>query len=91
MKTDGMAPRQFQDLVLVRRPPGTAPAATAVVRILGKLPAGWERSWRLDEDGGRIQLRIRPPAGSPPTAARAWLADALTDPALAGWSAEGGA
>ncbi|GEC06248.1 hypothetical protein SSP24_39030 [Streptomyces spinoverrucosus] len=83
-----MTDTEFQDLVLVRRPPGTAPAATALVRILGKLPEGWDRSWRLDEDGGRIQLRIRPPAGSPSTAVRTWLTEALGDPALRAWGAE---
>ncbi|WP_217250828.1 hypothetical protein [Streptomyces sp. AC602_WCS936] len=83
-----MTETEFQDLVLVCGRPGTAPAATAVVRLLGKLPGGWERSWRLDETGGRIQLRIRPPAGSPGSAVQAWLAGALDDPALRAWRAE---
>lgn len=75
----------FRELVLVRRAPGDAPAATAVIRVLGKLPGGWEHAWRLDEDGGRIHLRIRPPSGSPAHAVRDWLAEVLTDPALGGW------
>ncbi|MFE1107670.1 hypothetical protein ACFW5U_17525 [Streptomyces rochei] len=83
-----MTQTEFQDLVLVCRRPGTAPAATAVVRLLGKLPGEWERSWRLDETGGRIRLRIRPPAGSPPAAVRAWADGALQDPALRAWCAE---
>ncbi|MDG5801389.1 hypothetical protein P9869_01630 [Streptomyces ossamyceticus] len=77
----------FRELVLVRRAPGDAPAATAVIRILGQLPGGWEHAWRLDEDGGRIRLRIRPPSGSPAHAVREWLAEVLTDPALGGWRA----
>lgn len=91
-----MTDAEFQDLVLVRRPPGTspatpvAPAAPAVVRLLGKLPEGWDRSWRLDEDGGRIRLRIRPPSGSPAAVVEGWLADALSDPALRAWHTEGG-
>jgi hypothetical protein len=72
-----MTQTEFQDLVLVCRRPGTAPAATAVVRLLGKLPGEWERSWRLDETGGRIRRRVR-----------AWADGALQDPALRAWCAE---
>ncbi|MFJ7041825.1 hypothetical protein ACIQVC_00230 [Streptomyces sp. NPDC101112] len=79
----------FRELVLVRRASGDAPAATAVIRVLGQLPGGWEHAWRLDEDGGRIHLRIRPPSGSPAHAVRDWLAEVLTDPALGGWRAAG--
>ncbi|MFF7265829.1 hypothetical protein ACFZCL_36870 [Streptomyces sp. NPDC008159] len=79
----------FRELVLVRRAPGDAPAATAVIRVLGQLPGGWEHAWRLDEDGGRIHLRIRPPSGSPAQAVGDWLAEVLTDPALGGWRAAG--
>jgi hypothetical protein len=79
----------FRELVLVRRASGDAPAATAVIRVLGQLPGGWEHAWRLDEDGGRIHLRIRPPSGSPAHAVRDWLAEVLTDSALGGWRAAG--
>ncbi|MDC0767584.1 hypothetical protein [Streptomyces sp. HD] len=79
---------EFQDLVLVRRAGGDAPAATAVIRVLGKLPEGWGHDWRLDEDGGRIHLRIRPPSGSAGDAVRVWLAGVLGDPALRAWGAQ---
>jgi hypothetical protein len=85
--TGGMTAVEFQDLVLVRRAPGDAPAATAVIRVLGMLPENWDHAWRLDEDGGRIHLRIRPPSGAPGTAVRIWLDDVLADPALCGWRA----
>ncbi|WP_159770662.1 hypothetical protein [Streptomyces sp. HM190] len=77
----------FRELVLVRGADGDAPAATAVIRVLGQLPGGWDHAWRLDEDGGRIHLRIRPPSGSPPHAVRDWLAEVLADPALRSWRA----
>ncbi|MET9970547.1 hypothetical protein ABZZ80_32705 [Streptomyces sp. NPDC006356] len=79
---------EFQDLVLVRRAGGDAPAVTAVIRVLGKLPEGWGYDWRLDEDGGRIHLRIRPSSGSAGDAVRVWLGGVLGDPALSRWRAE---
>ncbi|MCL8015244.1 hypothetical protein [Streptomyces sp. AS02] len=80
---------EFQDLVLVRKAAGDAPAATAVIRVLGTLPEGWGHDWRLDEDGGRIHLRIRPPSGSGPGAVRGWLGGVLEDPALWAWGVDG--
>ena len=79
---------EFQDLVLVRRAGGDAAAVTAVIRVLGKLPEGWGHDWRLDEDGGRIHLRNRPPSGSADDAVRVWWADVLGDRALGAWRAE---
>ncbi len=82
-----MTQTEFQDLVLVCRRPGTAPAATAVVRLLGKLPGEWERSWRLDETGAGSGCGSGPRRFAP-AAVRAWADGALQDPALRAWCAE---
>ncbi|MFE6623779.1 hypothetical protein ACFZBP_07215 [Streptomyces sp. NPDC008086] len=81
---------EFQDRVLVRRAGGDAAAVTAVIRVIGKLPEGWGHDWRLDEDGGRIHLRIRPPSGSADDAVKVWWGEVLGDPALGAWRAEDG-
>jgi hypothetical protein len=58
-------------------------AETAVIRLVAGLPPGWDCDEQVGEDG--IRLRVRPPRGTAPGAARAWLTRALADSALAGW------
>ncbi|MEU8028637.1 hypothetical protein AB0C13_08325 [Streptomyces sp. NPDC049099] len=82
---DGVAAAGFQELELVRAAAAAAPAATALIRVAARLPADWVYAWWLDEDEGRIRLRIRPPSGAAPDVVRVWLAQVLTDPALKVW------
>ncbi|MEV8328428.1 hypothetical protein [Kitasatospora sp. NPDC056731] len=66
-------------------------AATAAIRLVGLLPAGWACGQRIE--GRRIVLRVAPPgndgAGTAQTAqtVERWLAGALEDRALAHWRA----
>ncbi|GGV05488.1 hypothetical protein GCM10010260_48360 [Streptomyces filipinensis] len=82
---EGVAAAGLQELELVRAAAGPAPAATALIRVAARLPADWACTWWLDEDEGRILLRIRPPSASAPDAVRVWLARVLADPALRAW------
>ncbi|QLE72821.1 hypothetical protein FGW37_15595 [Streptomyces rectiverticillatus] len=80
-----MARTEFTEAVVARAAPTAAPPETAVIRLVGALPAGWDCSWRLQEDG--ILLKVQPAAGAGPGAVAQWLAGVLDAGGLRGWRA----
>ncbi|WP_274031662.1 hypothetical protein [Streptomyces sp. MMBL 11-1] len=62
-----------------------APAGTAVLRLLGMLPAHWECAQRIEED--RITVLVR---GGGRQDVRERCAEALKDRTLEGWALEDG-
>ncbi|MFI1282637.1 MULTISPECIES: hypothetical protein [unclassified Streptomyces] len=85
-----MSERQPHEVALVRAGPGAAPEETAVIRLVGLLPADWTCTQQVR--AGRIRMLVRT-AGAPgedaADAVRTWLAGALADNSLRGWRAEG--
>ncbi|MEU8887084.1 hypothetical protein [Streptomyces sp. NPDC048442] len=75
------------EALVVRTGSAAGAAETAVIRLVAGLPPGWTCTERVGE--GWIRMRIRTGDGAGGTvevgAARAWLARALGDSALAGW------
>ncbi|GGY05154.1 hypothetical protein [Streptomyces hiroshimensis] len=80
-----VARTEFTEAVVGRAAPTAAPPETAVIRLVGALPAGWDCSWRLQEE--RILLRVQPVGGAGPDAVEAWLAGVLAAGGLRGWQA----
>lgn len=91
-----MRERQLYEVALVRAGPEAAAAETTVVRLVGLLPPHWTCAQRLDADGITLLVRVHPAGGTGPddgdrdpdgNAVREWLARALGDGSLRGWSA----
>ncbi|MFH9292335.1 hypothetical protein [Streptomyces sp. NPDC017520] len=72
------------EVVAVRVGAHAAPAGTAVLRLLGMLPAHWECAQRIEED--RITVLIR---GGGEHEVRERCAEALSGRTLEGWTLEG--
>ncbi len=71
--------------MVVRAAVPAAPAGTAVLRLLGMLPAHWECAQRIEED--RITVLVR---GGGRQDVRERCAEALKDRTLEGWTLEDG-
>ncbi|MGW0366653.1 hypothetical protein [Streptomyces sp. NPDC002990] len=85
-----MSERQPHEVALVRADPGAAPEETAVIRLVGLLPADWTSTQQVR--AGRIRMLVRTtgaPGENAADAVRTWLVGALADNSLRGWCAEG--
>ncbi|WNF27943.1 hypothetical protein RI138_14515 [Streptomyces sp. C11-1] len=71
------------EITAVRVSTDAAPAGTAVLRLIGMLPAHWDCGQRIEED--RITVLVRGGVRD----ARERCAEALRDRALEGWVLEG--
>ncbi|MFH9134601.1 hypothetical protein [Streptomyces sp. NPDC017524] len=71
------------EVVVVRVAAHAAPAGTAVLRLLGMLPAHWECAQRIGED--RITVLVR---GGGEHEVRKRCAEALRGRTLEGWALE---
>lgn len=84
-----MSERQPHEVTLVRTGPGAAPDETAVIRLIGLLPADWTCTQQVGAGRIRMLVGTAGPAGDDADAVGAWLARALADNSLSGWRAGG--
>ncbi|MEV6394013.1 hypothetical protein AB0M39_04395 [Streptomyces sp. NPDC051907] len=80
---DGREAEWEEEVTAVRVRADAAPGETAVIRLIGMLPADWVCGQRVEED--RIWLRVHSAGGAGTDVVRERLAAALRDSSLPGW------